>query len=131
MLKLITAFLLLTAASARAEPLLKFQYVPNEGTDIRDCEHKQIRDLPDYDVQCGTDKRFTAHVVVRELQGGPQTKFEILYWVTAPGDTERAPRKFHGTSAWIRLKDKSGLASFSLAQAIENDYASLTLDWTR
>ncbi|RZA09831.1 MAG: hypothetical protein EOP11_00315 [Proteobacteria bacterium] len=119
------------APSADAAPLIKFQYVPNEGGEILDCEHKPIRDLPDYDVQCGPKKRFTAHVIVRELNGGPETKFEILYWVTEPGETDRAPRKFHGNTTWIKLKEKSGLASLWIAQAVENDYASLTLDWVR
>lgn len=119
------------SAAASAAPLLKFTYVPNEGAEMRNCTHKPIRDLPDYEVFCG-DKSFTAHVIVRELNGGPQTKLELLYWVTEPGETDRAPPKFHGSSVWIRLADnKSSFASVSLAQAVENDYASLTLDWAR
>ena len=107
---------------------LRFTYEPVEGEGPTSCVHKQIRDLPDYDVKCGA-KRFTAHVIVR---GGPvqnDTSLEILYWVTEPGDTETSPRKYHSTSALLHLKGKAELANLSLSQGVEDDSASLVLGW--
>lgn len=120
----------LLTPNAYGKPFMQFQYVPNEGGTMLSCEYSQIRDLPDYDVNCGNgEKTFTAHVIVREMPNKEQTAFEILYWITEPGERPTAPRKYHATSAWLKVKDRTALTSVALSQAVENDYASLMLDW--
>lgn len=128
-----TLLLLLAALltpAAHAKPFMQFQYVPNEGDGMLSCIYSQIRDLPDYEVNCGEGRKtFTAHVIVREMPNKEQTAFEILYWITEPGETATSPRKYHATSAWLKVKDRTALTSVALSQAVENDYASLMLDW--
>ena len=110
---------------------MKFTYEPNE-LPASACEHEQIRDLPDWKVICKTPyetKEFVAHVIVRESQRKeePQTFLEILYWVT-----ERRPKQaplFHSGTSMIRLKKGSSIESMRLSQSVENDYASLVMDW--
>jgi hypothetical protein len=111
-----------------AKPSMFFQYVPNDGPEFTQCEYGQIRDLPDYEVTCG-EKKFTAHVIVRQMQGGLGTAFEVLYWVTEPAAPPAKGPRFNATSTWLRIKDKSSISSLSLSQAVENDYASLMMDW--
>jgi len=110
-----------------------FRYEPVEGEPATLCTHKQIRDLPDWSVECKTGygtKTFTVHLIVREYPRQGETGVEILYWVTEPGDTPTSPRKYHSTSALFRLKGDSGLSSFLLSQGVENDMASLVLGWS-
>lgn len=112
---------------------MNFTYQPMEGAGT-ECTHKQIRDLPDYAVECATPygtKVFTAHVIVRENLREKNTGLEVLYWVTAPGDTPTSPRKFDSTSALINLSGKTKLENFSLGQGVENDAAYLNLFWRR
>jgi|GEM_PF-5651531 len=138
MMKITGIFLLgvfcFTLPSRAATENMRFTYQPMEdlGTE---CTHKQIRDLPDWDVACETPyglKKFSAHVVVRENHRGEEkTGLEVLYWVTAPGDTETSPRKYSSTSALIGLSGKTKLEDFTFSQGIENDAAYLSLDWKR
>jgi hypothetical protein len=116
-------------AEAKGEDLLRFRYVPNEGLALT-CSHERIRDLPDWRVSCGGEKSFTAHVIVRESEGEAGARLEIHYWVTAPGENERAPRKFHSTTALLHLNKGAETRSMILFQGVENDQASLVLDWS-
>lgn len=120
-------FVSLLAPCAQAEPELRFSYVPNEGAAAAQCTHERIRDLPDWQVTCpffGEKKIFTAHVIVRERPRPDQNFLEILYWVSAPGRSTR----FHSTSALLKINGPGRLDSLSLAQGVENDYASLVLE---
>lgn len=112
---------------------MTFTYQPMEDAGTA-CTHKQIRDLPDYAVECVTPhgtKLFTAHVVVRENAREKNTGVEVLYWVTAPGDTETSPRKFDSSSLLLNVAGKTKLEDFSFSQGVENDAAYLTLGWRR
>lgn len=114
-------------------PTLHFTYQPVEGDASTHCSHEKIRDLPDYQVVCGTPdgkKVFTAHVIVRGHSGVDKTGLELLYWVTAPGETPTSPHKFHSTTALMRFSGQTSLQEFRLSQGIENDMAWLVLDWT-
>lgn len=120
--------LLLTAGLvwASAEPTLKFQYVPHDGAEAILCKHKPVRDLPDFDVHCeagGIIKDFAAHVIVRELPAA--SSLEILYWVTERQAGSRP--LFHSTTALLRGKGRA--SAISLSQGVENDFASLVMDW--
>ena len=119
--------------SAQQSDRLRFTYQPMEDVGT-ECSHKQIRDLPDYAVECVTPygiKLFTAHVVVREAPREKNTGVEVLYWVTAPGDTETSPRKFDSSSLLLNVAGKTKLEDFSFSQGVENDAAYLTLGWRR
>jgi len=111
---------------------MHFKYQPVEHTDWP-CTHKQIRDLPDWKVECESiygKKVFTAHVIVREHpRSGGDTGLEILYWVTAPGDTPTSPRKYASTTALLTLSGNTSLENFSFSQGVENDAAYLVLGW--
>lgn len=112
----------------------QFSYVPNEGMAASKCRHAQIEELPDYRVKCttefGQDKVFTAHVVLREYKRAAPlgTGLEILYWVTEPGTRPGQGPQFHATTALLNFRGESSLADLYLAQAVENDYASLVLE---
>lgn len=126
-------FLLLTPFAFAAGENFAFTYQPMEDVGTA-CTHKQIRDLPDYAVECKTPyetKTFTAHVVVREAAREKNTGLEVLYWVTAPGDTPTSPRKYSSISALINLTGKTKFEDFSFSQGVENDAAYLTLGWRR
>lgn len=130
MVALVFSLWLALAAHANTDGELRFQYVPNEGEAPTACTHKRIRDLPDWAVRCETPygtKVFTAHVVIR--QPNPLA-IEILYWVTDPAAAPGGGPAFHSTTTYLRWKDKNAPVAASLAQGIENDYASLTLDWS-
>jgi hypothetical protein len=115
------------SSAANKDTNMRFRYQPAEAEAVS-CTHKRIRDLPDWEIRCG-EKQFVAHVVIREYQRQeePRTSVEILYWVT---DRNSPQPKFHSGSNWIRLKKASSLDSLQLSQGVENDYASLELDWT-
>lgn len=122
-------FAILSFASVE-DANLRFQYVPNEGGEIRNCTHQRIRDLPDWSIRCeGMKKEFAAHVVIREHQRGASTSFEILYWVTDRGENSTTRPIFHSTTTWVHLKKAGEAASLSLSQGVENDYASLVMEW--
>lgn len=128
--------LLFAAPSAFAlpEPNMHFSYQPNEGFAAVNCRHERIRDLPDWRVKCnflGTEKEFTAHVILREYaKADGNSGVELLYWVTEPGKHPNSPVNFHTTSAFLGFKGNSKLADLSIGQGVENDYASLVLDAT-
>jgi hypothetical protein len=127
----LSLMLLSLNAFAEAEPKHHFSYVPNEGADAVNCTHERIRDLPDWKVRCtffGEVKEFSAHVILRQIPSQNGSLFELLYWVTAAGDTLSGPPKFHSTSALLKMKGETAITSLSLAQGVENDYASLVLD---
>lgn len=120
--------------SAEAAQKMQFTYEVVEGAEPSKCKHEQIQDLPDWRVYCDTPygkKVFTAHVIVREVPRKESTSLEMLYWVTEPGVSEKASSQFHSTTALIRLKGSTSLTSFSVSQGVENDFASLLLDWSR
>lgn len=126
-------FALLCSAPAWAlpEPNFAFSYQPNEGADGVHCTHERIRDLPDWKVVCeffGEKKEFSAHVIFREIPGSKGASMELLYWVTAAGDRPEGPKNFHSTSALFKFDQPTKMSSMSLAQGVENDYASLVLD---
>ena len=134
MLTIFSFFLGLFTTAEAASPKMIFRYEPFEGEGPSQCVHEQIQDLPDWRVTCDTPygkKKFTAHVVLRELPRKELTGLEILYWVTEPGEKPNAPPKFHSTSALFTLKGNTSLDHFSLSQGVENDFASLTLAWVR
>lgn len=114
---------------ASASAAMHFRYEPNEGAEAIECTHKQIKDLPDWDIECG-EKKFSAHVIVRPYfhERAPKTKIEILYWVVEPGKKPRDTNIFHSSSFMVRLKEKTDLYSVSLSQGVENDFAGLTLE---
>ncbi len=126
----------LFGASASAEVKMNFTYIPHEGDGLPNqgvlsCTHERIRDLPDWKIVCGKEeKTYTAHVIIRKMDRSfePQTAIEILYWVTEPGDTPTSIRKYHSTSATIRLKQQTNVDSITLYQGVENDMASLRLE---
>jgi hypothetical protein len=127
-------FALLLAPLALAAPLPKFDftYEPVEGEAASACTKRQIQDLPDWDVTCFTPyakKTFSAHVIVREYPRAPDTGVEILYWVIEPGDKPTSPRKYHSASALFHLKGATTVSDFSLSQGVENDQASLVLNY--
>lgn len=129
MIKAILLFsFLLAPGLLKAEPRMNFTYVPNDGSRVEACTHTRIRDLPDWAVVCGR-RTYTAHVILRKGDRtlAPQTSFEILYWVTEPGDTPTSVRKYHSTTALIHLKQRTDLYSMTLFQGVENDQASLRL----
>lgn len=117
--------------SFTAQAKMEFRYEPNEG-EFLECSHKKIRDLPDWDIECGKkgEKKFSAHVIVRPFyrEFEPQTTVEILYWVIEPGKTPTSVHTFHSSTFMVRLKEKTDLYSVSLSQGVENDYASLVLN---
>lgn len=127
-------FLLLWSSLSFALPggeNMRFTYQPMEDA-AWPCTHKRIRDLPDWEVTCESvygRKIFSAHVVVRENPRKVNTGIEILYWVTAPGDTETSPRKYSSTSALLNLTGTTKIQDFSFSQGVENDAAYLTLGW--
>ncbi len=125
-------FVLLISSPALADTVkMWFRYTPSDGIGILECTHERIRDLPDWRVNCGNgQKTFTAHVVVRLYQRGenPQTGLEVLYWVTEPGETPTSVRKYHSTTMFLKLTNKTGVHSLRLDQGVENDQASLQLN---
>lgn len=112
---------------------LSFQYIPNEGTMMMNCVHSQIRDLPDWEVVCGKgtpqQKKYSVHFITKEYQRAvqPVTTFEYLYWVT---EWEFVKPVYSSNSFWIRLKEKTSVHGIRLYQGVENDVASLVLDYT-
>ncbi len=112
---------------------LSFQYIPNEYGAIMDCVHSKIRDLPDWEVICGKgtpqQKKYSVHFVTKEYQRAvqPVTTFEYLYWVT---EWEFVKPVYSSNSFWLRLKEKSSIHGIRLYQGVENDVASLVLDYT-
>jgi hypothetical protein len=131
MTTLLTLFL---AHLSLATPLPKFDftYEPIEGEAASACTKTQIQDLPDWDVTCLTPyakKTFSAHVIVREYPRATDTGVEILYWVTEPGDKPTSPRKYHSATAFFHLKGATTLNDFSLSEGVENDQASLVLNY--
>lgn len=126
MLSLLFAAWMAAPALASTDQQMRFRYVPNEGAEAAACTHQRIRDLPDWDVRCQTEggpRRFTAHVVV-EARGPTLT--EVLYWVTS---SEQNRPRFQGTTFLFRTKDKTHATGIVMAQSVENDYASLQLEW--
>lgn len=116
-------------AQALTTDQMRFSYQPMEDVGT-ECSHKQIRDLPDYAVECVTPyetKLFTAHVIVRESVREKNTGLEVLYWVSAPGDTPTSPHKFDSSSLLLNMAGKTSLENFSFSQGVENDGAYLTL----
>lgn len=112
------------------EPNFRFHYAPNESGEIHNCTHKRIRDLPDWEVICeGIKTKFAAHVIIRHYHRKDRSSIEILYWVTDRGENSSTAPKFHSTSAWVHLSKPGEAARLSLSQGVENDYASLVLDW--
>jgi hypothetical protein len=111
------------AVSPPAE--FRFRYVPAEDVSVA-CTHKQIRDLPDWEVFCG-DKKFVAHVVVREAQREKQSTMEFLYWVTQR-HLGRAPA-FHSTTARMLFDGQAVPRRLVFEQGVENDAAALQLEW--
>jgi hypothetical protein len=125
--------ILLTPLAFAVGERLQFTYQPMEDA-ATVCSHKKIRDLPDYHVECITPyetKLFSAHVVVRENVRKINTGMEVLYWVTAPGDTPTSPHKFNSSSLLLNVSGKSNLEDLSFSQGVENDRAYLTLKWKR
>ncbi len=123
-----TLFALLFALTgSAADDNMRFRYQPTELAATH-CTHKRIRDLPDWQVRCG-EKEFVAHVIIREYrrEEEPRVSYEILYWVT---DRNGPTTRFHSGTSWIRLKKPTSLDSLTLSQGVENDYASLELDWS-
>lgn len=113
---------------------MHFRYQPVEGETATNCQHTQIRDLPDWKVICSTaygTKTYTAHVIVRQYNNATKTGLELLYWVTEPGETPTSVHKFHSTSALMKFKGSTELLDFSLSQGVENDMATLDLSWTK
>ncbi len=131
---LITGCSLFYSVAQAGTDNMRFEYQPMEDV-ASSCIHKQIRDLPDWEVRCetlyGEVKTFTAHVVVNEHPREDSLGVEVLYWVTAPGETDTSPRKYSSTSALLRLAGKTKLHDFSFSQGIENDGAYLVLGWKR
>lgn len=127
-------FVSLISTQALASPLkMSFKYVPHEGSESLDCTHTRIRDLPDWKVDCGNgQKTFTAHVIARKYQREPtpQTGLEVLYWITEPGETPTSVRKYHSTTLFLQLTNKTDVHSLTLFQGVENDQASLRLSLT-
>lgn len=128
--------LLLLTPFAFAQPLstdqMRFSYQPMEDV-ATECTHKQIRDLPDYAVECVTPyetKLFTAHVIVRESVREKNTGLEVLYWVSAPGETPTSPHKFDSSSLLLNMAGKTKLENFSFSQGVENDGAYLELGFS-
>lgn len=122
--------ILLINSTAWASSPMQFSYVPNEGPRL-DCVHEKIRDLPDWKVICGNgEKEFTAHVILRQRHkdSEPQTGLELLYWVTAPGETPTSVKKYHSTTALLHMKGKAEVSRFVIFQGVENDQASLRLE---
>ena len=121
-------------ADAPEQNQIRFRYVPSEGVASVACTHERIRDLPDWRVTCpffGQEKEFTAHVVLRAIsKRESRNAYELLYWVTEPGENPRGSKKFHSTSALLGFKGKAHLADLSIGQGVENDYASLQLEAT-
>lgn len=131
---LIQTLLLSCLAFAMPEPDFSFQYVPNEGEAATPCEHKRIRDLPDWEVNCdgpGVSKRFAAHVIFRETKRETTSSLEILYWVTQRGLDSVTPPKFHSTTARMHFKGVAEPMVMTFEQGVENDSASLQLVWRR
>ena len=113
---------------------LKFQYMSSDGEIQLDCHHSRIRDLPDWEVVCGkgtpTVKKFAVHFVANKgsrLQE-PKVWYEFLYWVTDRQQSEKPA--FSSTSMTLNLNSGSVPHSLRLYQGIENDYASLIVDYT-
>lgn len=130
----ILSFLLASYVFAMPEPDFRFQYVPNEGEAATACEHKRIRDLPDWEVNCdgpGVSKRFAAHVIFRETKRENTSSLEILYWVTQRGLDSTTPPKFHSTTARMHFKGTAEPMVMTFEQGVENDAASLQLTWHR
>jgi hypothetical protein len=128
------SLLLATLSFAQPEPDFRFQYVPNEGEVATPCEHKRIRDLPDWEVNCdgpGVKKRFVAHVIFRETQRESSSSLEILYWVTQRDLNPSVPPKFHSTTARMHFKGNAAPMMMTFEQGVENDMASLQLNWRR
>lgn len=135
MRSLFLCFILWTVTAQAAVPEMNFTYVPNEAGDLPDagnlkCEFQRIRDLPDWKVSCGAEKTFTAHVVIRSMQrdSAPQTAFEILFWVTEPGESPNSSHKFHSTTAILELEKATSFSRLVIYQGVENDQASLKLE---
>lgn len=130
----ILSLLFASLAFAMPEPNFRFQYVPNEGAAATPCEHKRIRDLPDWEVNCdgpGVSKRFVAHVIFRDTQRETTSSLEILYWVTQRGSDSAIPPKFHSTTARMHFIGKAEPMVMTFEQGVENDSASLELSWRR
>lgn len=126
-MKLLLPLLLALTGYSDPDSNMRFRYQPVEMA-ATECTHKRIRDLPDWRVLCG-EKEFVAHVVIHEYQREtePRTTYEILYWVT---DRNHPEPRFHSGTNRIRLKKATSLDSLVLSQGVENDYASLELDWS-
>lgn len=112
---------------------LSFEYTSNDGEINLKCKHSQVKyDLPDWDVVCGKgtklEKKFGVHFVVtrgsRPVE--PKTWYEFLYWVT---DRQNTVRFFSSSSMTINLNEDVTTHSIRLYQSVENDYASLIINY--
>ena len=112
---------------------LSFEYTSSDGEISMSCKHSQVRyDLPDWQVVCGKgtklEKKFGVHFVIyrgsRSVE--PKTWYEVLYWVT---DRQNSIPLFSSTSMTVNLSGNTSTHSIRLYQSVENDYASLIINY--
>ena len=112
---------------------LSFEYTSNDGEITLSCKHSQVQyDLPDWSVVCGKgtklEKKFGVHFVVTRgnRPTEPKTWYEFLYWVT---DRQKPSPIFSSSSMTINLNGNVTTHSIRLYQSVENDYASLIINY--
>ena len=111
---------------------IEFSYEPASQRPQK-CVHYKS-DIPyGWKVKCKDElvnKVFTIHLVIRKVLGPrpPMSRFQVLYWVSNPRP-EKTTSEHTGSSLWFRTRKNSNLHSFSLGQAVDNDYAHLVLNF--
>lgn len=111
-----------------------FSYTSIDGSVQLKCVH--VFDNPethDWDVVCGKGtklvRQFRVHLLIREFANlnTRHSAIEVLYWII---DRDQPITKtFASTSSWIHFKNISELEKISFRQGVENDYASLNLEF--
>ncbi|HEX7672726.1 MAG TPA: hypothetical protein VF412_01075 [Bdellovibrio sp.] len=111
-----------------------FNYMSNDGTIDLKCAH--VYDKPDawdWDVWCGKGtnmlRMFRVHFLLRQYvsKTANKTAYEVLYWVTdRDADTTKM---FSSATNWLQFNGMTTPDMLSFSQSVENDYASLTLQF--
>lgn len=115
------------------EDNVTFRYMSSDGTIDLPCTAVYDEpDLWDWDVYCGKGtkmlRQFRVHLLIRmyENRQNPRSAMEVLYWVI---DRDKTPRAFSSTSSWIQYRNLSDLEVMRFSQGVENDYATLTVEF--
>lgn len=112
---------------------IHFHYSSVDGTFQLECKH-WIGNINsgDFDIVCGKGTKwmswYAAHLVIRTYPRGPDTTFEILYWVTDRNTKTQIPA-FSSHSQLFTVNAKAKIKEFQMSQSLQNDYAQMRLTY--